>query len=254
MKLNYRKNGSGKPIFILHGVFGSADNWQTVGKMLADHFTVFLIDLRNHGLSPHSDEFNYTAMAEDLIEIMKDESMDKISIIGHSMGGKVAMYLACDYAYLIEKLVVVDISPRSYPPHHQEILAGFDAVDLKNIKNRNEAEAQMSLVIDSFGVRQFLLKNLTRDDKNKFVWKLNLPVIAEKIHQVGEALPTEKRFENPTLFIKGANSKYIQESDEALIILHFPKSKLETIENTGHWVHAEQPQLLFDSVIRFLNQ
>lgn len=254
MKLNYRKIGSGDPLFILHGVFGSADNWQSVGKMLADHFTVYLIDLRNHGLSPHSDEFNYTVMANDLIELMQDESLQTISIIGHSMGGKVAMYTACDHRDLVEKLVVVDISPRSYPPHHQDILAGFQAVDLKNIKSRNEAETQMSSVIDTFSVRQFLLKNLTRDEENNFTWKLNLPVIAEKIQQVGEALPHDKRFDKQALFIKGANSRYIQEKDEALIQSHFPHSKLQIIENAGHWVHAEQPQVLFDTLVHFLNR
>ena len=252
MNLHYRKIGEGYPTYILHGVFGSSDNWQTVGKMLSEHLEVYLIDQRNHGNSPHSDLFNYEAMANDLIELMNDLNHEKVNIIGHSMGGKVAMEFATTHPEKVNKLVVVDIAPKYYPPHHQEVLAGFKSVRLKEIKSRGEAEEDMSAVIKDFGIRQFLLKNLKRDSDG-FKWKINLQTIEENIENVGVGLENSKTYNGDTLFIAGSKSKYIADEDQTIISRHFPQNRIITIEGAGHWVHAEKPRELFDEVLKFLS-
>ncbi len=252
MKLNYRKIGEGYPTYILHGVFGSSDNWQTVGKMLGESFEVYLIDQRNHGNSPHSDLFNYEVMANDLIELMNDLNHDKVNVIGHSMGGKVAMELATTHPEKLNKLVVVDIAPKYYPPHHQEVLAGFKSVRLNEIRSRGEAEDDMSKIIKDFGVRQFLLKNLKRDSDG-FRWKINLQTIEENIENVGVGLENSKIYNGDTLFIAGSESKYITTEDQIVISMHFPNNRIITIEGAGHWVHAEKPRELFDEVLNYLS-
>lgn len=254
MELYYRSMGDGQPLIILHGVFGTSDNLQTFGKQLADKYKVFLVDERNHGASPHSDEFNYEVMAADLLEFIEKHQLKNPIILGHSMGGKVAMFFATRHPELLDKLIVVDIAPRSYPVHHQQILKALSAVKIDEISSRKEAEEQMEPYIKEFGVRQFLLKNLKRTDDNKgFAWKLNLPVIKDKIENIGEGLEADQyKVERPTLFVKGAKSDYIQEKDEALIYNIFPSANIVTIENAGHWVHAEQPDKLFQEVSKFL--
>lgn len=252
MKLNFRKYGSGAPLFILHGVFGSSDNWQTVGKQLADKYTVYLIDLRNHGLSPHSEEMDYPLMSGDLLELMGFEGLSQVVVMGHSMGGKVAMHLAVNNPGAVSKLVVVDIAPKEYPPHHQEIFEGFDAVKLATLTSRKEADNQMSHVIKNPGIRQFILKNLTRTDDG-FAWKLNLKAIRENIENVGRHSLGDLKYERPTLFISGSDSNYITKSSEAQIKGYFPKAQIITISGAGHWVHAEKPSELFSEVSSFLD-
>ena len=241
MKLNYRKYGSGDPVFVLHGVFGSSDNWQTLGKQFAEKYTVYLIDLRNHGNSPHSDEMNYKIMAEDLRELMEDEVLRSIHLVGHSMGGKVAMWFATSYPVLVDHLVVVDISPRSYPPHHQAVLEGFHSLNLSSLQSRKEAEDLLAKKIPDFGVRQFILKNLTRNDSGEYLWKINLKAIEANQKQLGEELASDKKFQGETLFIGGSKSDYIQEVDHNKILYHFPQAKIATVPGAGHWVHAEKP-------------
>ncbi|MDF9800922.1 esterase [Catalinimonas alkaloidigena] len=255
MELNYRSMGEGQPLIILHGIFGTSDNLQTFGKQLAEQYQVFLIDQRNHGASPHSDEFNYEVMAEDLYAFIKKHKLEEVIVLGHSMGGKVAMFFAAQYPELFEKLVVVDIAPRAYPVHHQQILEALSAVKIDEISSRKEAEEQMKPYIADFGVRQFLLKNLKRSDDNKgFAWKLNLPVIKHNIERIGEGLDESKyKVEKPTLFVRGAKSNYITQEDEKLIKDIFPSSKVVTVENAGHWVHAEQTEKLFQEVSKFLD-
>jgi pimeloyl-ACP methyl ester carboxylesterase len=252
MKLNFRKLGTGSPIFILHGVFGSADNWQSFGKELAHTNTVYLIDQRNHGLSPHHDQFDYEVMASDLAELMDEESLDKVHVLGHSMGGKVAMKFSTLHPEKLGKLIVVDIAPRYYPPHHQKIFEGFRAVILKETASRKDAEDQMKNVIGSPMIRQFLLKNLTRDDNNTFIWKHNLDVIEQQIENIGKGLERQEIFEGPTLFVGGKNSVYILQEDHETIRHHFPKSSIEMIDGAGHWVHAEKPAELLEVVRDFL--
>jgi esterase len=233
MKLYFRTLGSGQPIVIMHGVFGTCDNWITVSKELAKTNTIYLLDLRNHGQSPHSDTFNYEAMASDLDEFLTEHQLQKPIIIGHSMGGKVAMRYAKDFTN-IGKLIVVDISPRYYLPHHQTILKGLNAMPLGDLQSRNQADEFLQAYIPELGVRQFLLKNLYRNEEGKFGWRLNLPIITEKIHIVGEALGDDTRIDVPTLFIKGGKSDYILADDEVLIKKIFSNATVTTIENAGH--------------------
>lgn len=252
MKLNFKKSGNGKPFLILHGLFGSADNWLGIAKNLEENYTLYLIDLRNHGDSPHSEEWNYQAMAEDLRELLDAEGLDSVYLLGHSMGGKAAMKLALMYPERVAKLIVADIAPRPYPVHHQHILEALNAVDLDAADSRKAAEAQLEEFIDEKGIRQFLLKNLTRTE-GKFAWKINLPVITEKIENVGEAIDSEKPFDKPVLFLGGANSDYIQEKDKADIDRIFPENHLVYIKNAGHWLHAEQPDAVVATLKAFLD-
>lgn len=252
MKLHYRTLGEGSPIIILHGIFGTSDNWQTFGKQLASDYQVFLVDQRNHGLSPHSDTFDYPSMAEDLQQFIEQHQLDNPIIIGHSMGGKVAMFHAVKYPDKLSKLIVVDIAPRSYPVHHQHILEAMSAVDLSSVANRSEVDEQLKPYLADRGVRQFIMKNLNREDNNTFSWKLNLTAIRENIEKVGVALEASEPVKKPTLFIRGEKSDYIQPEDEALIRQIFPEALVVTIKKAGHWVHAEQPQALHETLMKFL--
>ena len=253
MELHYRSLGEGQPLLILHGIFGTSDNWQTFGKQISSDYQVFLIDQRNHGLSPHSDEFNYPLMAEDLHEFIQQHQLENPIILGHSMGGKVAMFYAVAYPEEFDKLIVVDIAPRKYPVHHQHILDALGAVNLETASNRSDVEEQMKPYLSDRGVRQFLMKNLKREDDNTFSWKLNVASINENIEKVGVSVETSDPVEKPVLFIRGAKSDYIKSEDESLIHEIFPQAQMITIEKAGHWVHAEQPDALYDEVMRFLN-
>ena len=252
LQLYHRTLGEGPPLLILHGVFGSSDNWLTVSKLFADHFQVFLIDQRNHGRSPHTDAFSYSLLVEDLKDFAEQHGLNQFRLIGHSMGGKVAMKFASQYPEMLEKLVVVDIAPRHYNPHHEDVLAAFHSVDLQNMTSRQEADEAMAKHISEVDTRQFLLKNLYRDENGKFAWRINLPVLTREIGQIGEELDPQARIETPTFFIKGGNSHYISEMDEVQIQKQFSTSQLITIENAGHWVQAEQPALFAEVVNQFL--
>ncbi|MEM9337153.1 MAG: alpha/beta fold hydrolase [Bacteroidota bacterium] len=252
MKLHFRTMGEGMPFFIMHGVFGSSDNWQTLGKVFAKKFKVYLIDLRNHGNSPHSSVFDYDVMAADIVELIQDEGLGQVNVLGHSMGGKVAMNLATLHPDKVNKLIVVDIAPKQYPPHHQQIFNGFHSVDLPNLTSRKEADEQLKKVISNVGVRQFILKNLTRDTEGTFSWKLNVDAIERGAEKVGQGLESEVGFSGDTLFIGGGKSDYILKEDHAMIKGLFPKSDIKYIDGAGHWVHAEKPEALSEMVLDFL--
>jgi esterase len=251
MKLHFRKLGAGSPMIIMHGVFGTSDNWFSVSKLFAGTHEVFLLDLRNHGLSPHSDEFGYEAMSNDLNEFITDHQLTNPIVIGHSMGGKVAMQYAAVY-HNLSKLIVVDIAPKYYPRHHDEILNALNALPLATIQSRGAADEWLQQYISELGVRQFLLKNLYRTDEGKFDWRMNLPVITAEIDIVGEPLDPDTRIDVPTLFVKGSKSNYILPEDELLIRKLFTNASIVTVEGAGHWVQAEQPQLFFEKVMEFL--
>ncbi len=251
MKLNFRKVGEGKPLVILHGLFGSADNWFSIARELDKEFTMYLVDQRNHGDSPHSSAWNYDLMVEDLKELLDDEGLDKAFLMGHSMGGKTVMNFALKYPERVEKLIVADIAPRYYPVHHESILEGLNSLDLKEINSRKEADDALAKYISEPGIRQFLLKSLGRDAEG-FAWKINLPVITRNIEIVGEALPEGESYEGPTLFLAGANSHYIQQKDFPEILEFFPNYELEFVKNAGHWLHAEQPHAVVEEIRRFL--
>ncbi len=250
MKLYHRIIGEGKPLVILHGLFGFSDNWQTHAKKFAEYYQVILIDLRNHGHSPWSDEFSYQLMADDLKELFEDLQLQKAILLGHSMGGKVAMHFAQHYSNLLEKLIVVDIGIKAYPLHHQHILEGMHAIDLETINVRSEAEAILVQHIDSDGVRQFLLKNLFWKEKGKLAWRMNLPVLEREMNEILSAVPN-KVVMTPTLFIRGELSNYILDEDVSAIEDLFPDSHVVSIPDAGHWVHAEAPEIFIDTVLGF---
>ncbi len=254
MKLFFRTYGEGTPLIILHGLFGQSDNWNTLGKKFAENrFKTYLVDQRNHGLSPHSTDWNYAAMSDDLLELINDEKLHNPILLGHSMGGKTVMQFAMTYAAIPSKIIVADIAPKKYPVQHDGVMDGLLAVNLSTVQSRKEVEETLSKHISDFGTKQFLLKNLYRTDDNKFAWRFNLAVIAENRNIVGETFDAEnKKFEKPTLFIRGEKSNYITDNDAEIIHLHFPDAEIITIQNAAHWIHAEQPQAFFDAIMRFL--
>jgi pimeloyl-ACP methyl ester carboxylesterase len=253
MELFHKELGEGqRSIIILHGLFGSSDNWQNIGKVLSERHKVYLLDLRNHGRSPHSGQFTYDAMLEDVYEFIERHQIRQPVLMGHSMGGKVAMHVALAHPHLLHKLIVVDICPKYYPVHHDRILEGLTSIDLGNIKSRQEADEQLAKYERSYTVRAFLLKNLYRNEEGNFAWRLNLPVINSDIENVGEAIVTDKVFERPVLFINGAKSNYINKDDTDLIHKFFPGALIETITDAGHWVHAEKPDEFLAIVNNFI--
>lgn len=252
MNLNFKKVGDGVPLIILHGLFGSLDNWMGIAKTLGEHFEVYVLDARNHGQSPHDSEFNYEVMADDLYEFIHVHHIVNPIILGHSMGGKIAMQFAMNYPNMLAKLIVADIAPKLYPVHHRQIIDGLLSLDFNKIKSRTEADVELSKYISDLSVRQFLLKNLFWVEKEKLAWRFNLPVINQNIEIVGKGLTNIHPFLKPTLFIRGEKSNYILDSDLEDINSIFPNSEVKTIANSGHWVHAEQPQAFMQILREFL--
>jgi len=252
MKLNYKVLGDGRPLLVLHGLFGSLDNWMTLAKSWASDYRVFLIDQRNHGKSPQSEIFTYKVMAEDLKEFILEHEIEKPIILGHSMGGKTAMEFAVNYPDLLSTLVVVDIAPVSYSVHHYPIIDALESIDLKNLESRNAADKQLSQKIPEMGVRQFLLKNLYRTKQGGFDWRFNLHAIKEAIVPISEWNISKQRYEGRTLFIKGEKSDYINASHASQIMEKFPNYDLVEIEGAGHWVHAEAKEAFSTTVLNFL--
>lgn len=253
MELNFREMGQGEPLLILHGLFGSSDNWMSLAKQLASSYHVFVIDLRNHGLSPHSDIWNYTVMANDIEDFCIQNNLQKIFIAGHSMGGKTVMKMAELFPTRINKMMVIDIAPRYYPVHHHQILSALKSIDFNEINTRKQAEEVLQNSISDFGTRQFLLKNIYWISENKLAWRFNLEVIASHIEIVGEATPVDvsKVCDIQVCFVKGQKSDYINLHDEQTIPIQYPNSEIITIENAGHWVHAEQPAAMLNAITQF---
>jgi pimeloyl-ACP methyl ester carboxylesterase len=247
--------GEGLPLLILHGFLGMSDNWKTLGTQFAsDGFEVHLLDLRNHGRSFHSEEFTYDSMAQDVLEYCQAKRLEKVYIIGHSMGGKVAMLFAATYPDLVDKLIVADIAPKYYAPHHQSILQGLNAVDFSEKPNRNQVESILTNFIRDYGTRQFLMKSLYWKEPGQLAFRFNLSVFNKKIELVGAGLPTNAVFNKSTLFIRGGNSNYILDSDFENIKHHFPISSIETIPEVGHWLHAENPKAFHEISISFFKR
>ena len=253
-KMLYSKiEGQGKPLLILHGFLGMSDNWKTLATQYAtEGFEVHTIDLRNHGRSFHSKDFGYEIMVQDILEYCQANKLTKIDLIGHSMGGKVAMLFATTYPEMVNKLIIADIGSKFYPQHHQSILAGLNAVDFSKKPSRTEVDEIVKNYIPDFGTRQFLLKSLYWQTPEQLAFRFNLAVFNKKIDEIGKALPENNVFEKPTLFIRGGNSDYILDNDLEIIKTHFPKAILETIPNVGHWLHAENPQMFFELTLKFL--
>lgn len=246
--------GTGKPFIILHGFLGMGDNWKTLGNQFAKNgFEVHLVDQRNHGRSFHDTEFNYEVLAADLKKYCDANQLTDIVLLGHSMGGKTAMHFATLFPNMVSKLLVADISPRFYPVHHDAILEGLSQLNFSELKSRSEADKALANYVNDKGTRQFLLKNLYWKEKGQLALRINLKVLKETVEEVGEALATHAIFQGETLFLRGDKSEYIGSQDESIIHAHFPKAKLITIANAGHWLHAENPEDFFNAVINFLH-
>lgn len=242
MHLHYERYGEGPSLIILHGLFGSLENWRTLSKAFAHTFRVFALDQRNHGRSPHSEVFNYPVMVEDLYEFMQEQGLSSTHLLGHSMGGKTAMLFAVTYPHLVDKLIVVDIAPKAYPPGHDDIFAALFSLDLHSLRTRQEAEAALAPSIPGLALRQFLLKNLEREASGTFRWRIALEEIHHDYGELLKGIETSRPFNKPTLFIRGENSDYIRERDTATLLSVFPRAQTVTIPGTGHWVHTEAPQ------------
>lgn len=244
--------GEGIPLLILHGYFGMSDNWKSLGSQFSENYQVHLIDQRNHGRSFHEDEFNYEVLVEDLNSYIQFHQLEKVYLIGHSMGGKTAMLFAVTYPQLVDKLIIVDISPRMYQPHHNAILAGLNSIDFSIQNTRTLVDKKLAELIPEFGVRQFLLKNVYWKEKGQLDYRFNLESLTENNPEIGDALPPYTVFENETLFLKGAKSDYITQNEEPIIAAHFVNSKIVEIKNAGHWLHAENPKQFYEEVCVFL--
>ena len=256
MKLAFREFGKGPPLIILHGLFGQSDNWNNLAKNFAENnFHVFTIDQRNHGLSPHSNDWNYEIMADDLKEFIDEYKLKKPIILGHSMGGKTCLFFEWKYPSLANKIIIADIAARFYEPHHTEVIEALKHIDFEKIKTRKEAELVLNKYITDFGTKQFLLKNIYwKDSLNGLMdWRFNLKVISASINNAGVAVP-QFQSEVKCLLINGEKSNYINENDKKDFIQRFKDCKIETIKNAGHWLHAEKPKEFFNLVLGFIKE
>ena len=254
--LHHLDQGQGRPLVILHGLFGTLDNWQTLARRWATEagLRVISVDLRNHGRSFHSEEHTYALMAQDVLELFDHLQLGpETTLMGHSMGGKVAMRFGLDYPGRLARLIVLDIAPRfSNMEHQDDILAGLQSVDFTTCTNRQEADAALAKHVPNVGTRQFLLKNLYRKEDNTFAWRINLPVLAAQLAAIGEETIGATPFVKPALFIRGGKSDYITAEDKLTgIPALFPNSQVATVVDAGHWVHAEKPEEIFELVKAF---
>jgi esterase len=251
MQLNFHRSGKGAPLVILHGLFGTLENWGAQIKQLSEHFDVIAVDLRNHGRSPHDSRMDYTAMADDVIELMNRLGLEKVNLMGHSMGGKAAMQLAMDHPGKVERLIVVDIAPVEYPPHHNDVFAGLKCINLSQLKSRREADDILSQHVNSEATRAFLLKNLYRNEDRHFAWRMNLPALEQQYGQIAAA-PEGTPYGGPVLFIKGGESGYIQAEHQQAILSRFPAASFKIIAGAGHLPHVEKPSAFTRLVEKFL--
>lgn len=265
MDLFFRKIGKqGPPLIILHGLYGSSDNWISIAKLLENYFEIYLIDQRNHGKSPHSDEFNYELLSNDLFDFFAKHNIVRANLLGHSMGGKTAMHFAKNYPELINTLILIDIAPKNYSNNnslelitHYKIIESLLSINLSLLKNREQADEELSKSIDSIKLRSFLLKNLHRNNSGQFEWLLNLKSLSINFKNIADGFIPElwKNIEItgfPVLFVKGGNSNYILEKDKLIINSIFPAAEIFEIPETGHWLHAERPIELSNKIISFI--
>jgi len=267
MELFFRKSGSGDPIIVLHGLYGSSGNWYSIARELSSELTVYLVDQRNHGNSPHHPEHNYEVMCEDLNMFMQQHGIDKSVILGHSMGGKTALTFGLRYPHKVSKMIVVDISPLGYSSQrnspesviHERIINALLSIHPDQIKDREEADQRLKKTIAPPQIRQFLLKNLKRNPEGMFYWALNIHTIADNLPAMfASVIPDDISIKQdlprfPLLFMKGEYSAYIRSRDKEAIRLYFPWAKIEIIAGAGHWIHAEQPAAFLNSLRAFLH-
>ena len=254
MNLHFEAVGEGRPLIILHGLLGSADNWRSMSRRLGAHYQVFAVDLRNHGRSPHSDIFDYDVMVADLREFVEQQALTRIMLLGHSIGGKVAMQFAIDYSEQVDSLVIVDIGPKPYEPSQRYILEALRSLDLTRCKSFADVDAALAAEVSGESLRQFLLKNLARDENGRLRWKVHLEAIDRNYDKLARGLAPGRTFDKPTLFIRGGRSNYIEDDDALLIRQIFPRAEIATLPEAGHWVHVDAPEEFFQTVLNFLNR
>ena len=255
MKLHHREFGGegNPPLLLLHGLLGSSRNWVTVGKLLAEHFHVFALDLRNHGNSPHDDHIDYPTMAGDVLEWMNDQTFDKCHIVGHSMGGKTAMWLACTFPDRISSLTIADIAPKSYSPHFRIAFEGMHQVDPTHFMRISEVEQALASVIDDAQMRQFLVTNLQRNEGGTFNWQINLKGLTASLAVLSaNPIDTNMHYEGPCLLLHGEKSDFVEPKDHSMLMHHFPYCRIVEVPNAGHNVHVENRSFFAEQVARFV--
>lgn len=252
LQLNAKIMGQGPALIVLHGLFGSLDNWITLGRQWSERFSVYLLDQRNHGRSPHHEAWDYRVMAQDLADFMDQQGIPQAHLLGHSMGGKTVMQFALDHPERVARLVVADMAPKAYRPHHEAIIEALGGVDLSRVASRQEVDQALQASIAEASIRQFLLKGLGRNEQKELAWKFNLPVIARDYAKVLADVEGELPFEGPALFIYGGKSTYLQPEDQPAIRERFPAAEFVALPQAGHWLHAEAPEAFSTEVMRFL--
>jgi len=254
MKLFLKRMGQGKPVIILHGLLGLSDNWITFARQLSLDFEIFVPDLRNHGQSPHDPVFNFNVLVDDLLELIKDQRLENVSLIGHSLGGKTAMLFALTYPELLEKLVVVDIAARKYSRNlgHLMLINAMMKVDFSVVHSRSDIDKQLEQNVSNLRLRQFLLKNVYWKDKETLGWRLNLVALNNSLPQLLEGIISDRQFLKPVLLVRGGLSDYVEDKDIPEMKKQFPRASVKTLDNASHWVHADEPGEFYSLVHEFL--
>lgn len=253
MELFYRSMGAGRPLVILHGLFGSGDNWQSLARQYAEHYTVYMVDQRNHGHSPHSADHSYRLMADDLLGFLDQHGLNDIFLLGHSMGGKTAMLFASEHGHRVEKLIVADIAPKPYVVHHRALVDCMLSAPLEVGSSRAQVEAHLNAGITDRSTVQFFMKNLYWKTKEQLAWRFNLEALSTHLAAVSEETGQGICLTD-TLFIRGGKSNYITDDDVQWLNHYFPNNELATIPSAGHWLHAEAPEAFFELTQRFLTE
>ena len=240
-------------LLILHGLFGQSDNFATLAKQFAEFYTVHAIDLRNHGRSFHSEEMSFEAMSNDILTYLNHHQISSCYLLGHSLGGRSVIEFSYKFPEKVDKLIVADMAPKAYPPHHQGILKALNSVNFDLIEKRSDVEEILKQFIPDMGTRQFLLKNVYHAENGKYAFRFNLKTLTDSYEEmVGENL-TNGTFDKPTLFLRGEKSNYILDEDFELIKAYFPQAIIETVSKAGHWLHAENPSEFFQKTVDFIN-
>lgn len=250
MKLHYQSLGQGHPLILLHGLFGSADNWGAIARYFAQYYQVISVDLRNHGRSPHHASQSYVDMAEDLIKLCDLLNLDRIHLLGHSLGGKVGMQFATQFPNRMGKLIIVDMAMRAYADAHTHLIDAMLAVDLSSMQTRSDVEKALISTIDENMIRQFLLMNLVKSD-DRLAWRINLAALKANYPSLQQPVCASAQYDQPSLFIRGERSDYVSDNDIEQIKTRFTIAQFASLP-TAHWVHAEQPQAFIEVVAQFL--
>ena len=254
LRLNHKVSGQGEPVVLVHGLFGSLENLGMVARGLSEKYEVHSLDVRNHGRSPHSDVHTYEAIANDIIGYLDSSGLSRCHFLGHSMGGKAVMHLALNFPDRVNKLIVADIAPVQYEPHHNEIFDGLLSLPLADLQSRSEADKMLARTVKEVSVRQFLLKNLVKTGNTGFGWKMNLKSLCKNYHHIMAGQSSTEYFEGDVLLIAGGHSNYVQTQHRDHVLKLFPNIAMKIIPDTGHWLHAEKPELFVKLCERFLEK